>query len=349
MKTQQADAMIIVLAWPDVFVSATGEMFDPFFKSLGIQKSGKYKAGHSALVLVKNENGACEFFDFGRYITPSGKGRVRGAKTDPEVTIQITAQMKDNQILNLEELLIWLEANEEITHGHGRMIASVCHEINYTAAKSFIEKEQEKGSCHYSPFHPKATNCSRFVADACREGTVSKWIKVKNSVRLTVTPSPLGNVYNSRTSPTMYHVKQGQISEYPSRLSKVLKDVLLGFLDTPPEAGPDPLVGTLEEPNRPTSLDASAMWLGGIGAGVWFQQKQDPTIPDHLMKIQRIAPDGSVDFERIYALPKRFNKNLTFQFVYDCNAHYCTVLQVETRYRLDVVPTSDLAFQLSGR
>jgi len=108
MKNAQIDAMIIVLAWPDVFVSSTGELYDPIFKSLGIQKSGKYKAGHAALVLINRKDKSLEFFDFGRYITPDGKGRVRGAKTDPEVAIPLLAEIKNNQIQNLDEILIWL-------------------------------------------------------------------------------------------------------------------------------------------------------------------------------------------------------------------------------------------------
>ncbi len=337
MNNSQADAKIIVLAWPDVFVSGVDGFYEPLFKSLGIQHSGKYKAGHAALVLINNETGHCEFFDFGRYITPDGKGRVRGAKTDPEVAVPIKAKIQDNRVTNLEEILLWLDANEKITHGEGRMIASVCQEVSYKAAKSFVEKEQNKGSWRYSPFHLIATNCSRFVADVCRAGSLNKWIKVKNAVRITFTPSPLGNVYNSRSSPKMYRVQNGKISTYPARLSNVLRDVLLGFLDKPSTNGDFCLIGTVEEPDRPSSLEPTAVWLGGKGAGVWFQQNPNTVLPDNLMAIQRISAEGTLDFERNYSLPEGFNKKETFQFVYDCNAHYCTVNQGENQYRLDVV------------
>lgn len=333
-----ADAIIIVLAWPDVFVMGIGGFYEPILEKLGINNDGKYKAGHAALVLINKKTGLCEFFDFGRYITPEGKGRVRGANTDPEVFMPTKAIISNNQIQNLEEILIWLDANESVTHGKGRMIASVCSEINYTTTKTFIEKEQSKGSWRYSPFHPIATNCSRFVADACSAGAVTSWIKLKNTIRLTLTPSPLGNVYNSRADQGMLHVYKGKITKYPARLSTVLKDVILGFTDKPPATNcANPLSGTVEEPSRPDVLNESATWLGGKGAGVWFQHKPDPSLNDDLMIIQRIGPTGIIDFERIYQQPSSFNINKTFHFIYDCNANYCTVIQGKRRFRLDVI------------
>lgn len=346
----QADAMIIVLAWPDVFVLGVGGFYDPIFKGLGINNDGKYKAGHAALVLVNRKTGSCEFFDFGRYITPDGKGRVRGANTDPEVAIPIKATIQANRILNLKEILIWLEANKAMTHGKGRMIASVCYEINYNAAKTFIVKEQAKGSWRYSAFHPIATNCSRFVADACSAGGVTSWVKVKNTIRLTLTPSPLGNVYNSGSYQGMLHVQNGHISEYPTCLRTVLKDVILGFTDKPPaKLNSNSLTGTVKEPTRPSFLNDSATWLGGKGAGVWFQHKPDPSLQNDLISIQRIGPTGIVDFERIYKQPSGFNKNKTFRFIYDCNARYCTVLQGGRRHRLDVINENQGSITAGGR
>ena len=44
-----------------------------------------YRVGHSAIILINNELESINYFDFGRYHTPNGFGRVRDEVTDPDL------------------------------------------------------------------------------------------------------------------------------------------------------------------------------------------------------------------------------------------------------------------------
>ena len=90
---------IITLAWPEGMVTASDSWYDRFFS-----KNGKYRVGHSALILVNSETKKLHYMDFGRYHTPKGYGRVRD-ETDPDVGIPLLAEIKNNEILNIDTIL----------------------------------------------------------------------------------------------------------------------------------------------------------------------------------------------------------------------------------------------------
>ncbi|MDE0599678.1 MAG: hypothetical protein OSB51_10935, partial [Dokdonia donghaensis] len=94
---------IIVLAFPDTFVKMSDELMCKILPLVGLGTRTHIKAGHAALVLIENETGVAQYFDFGRYITPPGKGRVRGALTDVELVVPVKAQIKNHQLINLNE------------------------------------------------------------------------------------------------------------------------------------------------------------------------------------------------------------------------------------------------------
>ena len=60
---------IIPLAWPNLMVISAGSWYDFITRALGITKNGKYRAGHSAFLLVNSKTGKIFYFDFGRYHT----------------------------------------------------------------------------------------------------------------------------------------------------------------------------------------------------------------------------------------------------------------------------------------
>ena len=49
--------------------------------------NGKYRVGHSAMLLVNGTTNRVHYFDFGRYHTPKGYGRVRDIETDADVEV----------------------------------------------------------------------------------------------------------------------------------------------------------------------------------------------------------------------------------------------------------------------
>ena len=91
---------IITLNWPEGMVTVSNSWYDKFFS-----KNGKYRVGHSALILVNSKTKKLHYMDFGRYHTPDGYGRVRDAETDPDVGIPLLAEIKNNEILNIDTIL----------------------------------------------------------------------------------------------------------------------------------------------------------------------------------------------------------------------------------------------------
>jgi hypothetical protein len=207
---------IIVLAFPDTFVKMSDELMCKILPLVGLGTRTHIKAGHAALVLIENETGVAQYFDFGRYITPPGKGRVRGALTDVELVVPVKAQIKNHQLINLNELLLWLEAHPEKTHGEGRLVASLCDTVDYDKALLYIMDLQGQGSIPYKAFGKVGSNCARFVTETILASTnnnsIIKYLKRNKKF----TPSTVGNVERSASQDGVYEIYNGCIKPYTS-------------------------------------------------------------------------------------------------------------------------------------
>src|SRR6056300_340118 len=103
---------ILVLSYPDTFVKMSDELICRFLPWVGLGTKEYIKAGHAALVLINNKTGKARYYDFGRYITPSGYGRVRSSKTDAELEIPFKAIVKNTtSVSNIDEFLLWLDTH----------------------------------------------------------------------------------------------------------------------------------------------------------------------------------------------------------------------------------------------
>lgn len=69
---------IIVLAFPDTFVKMSDELMCKILPLVGLGTRTHIKAGHAALVLIENETGVAQYFDFGRYILLKARGECAG-------------------------------------------------------------------------------------------------------------------------------------------------------------------------------------------------------------------------------------------------------------------------------
>ncbi|MEE2954406.1 MAG: DUF6695 family protein [Bacteroidota bacterium] len=179
---------IITLAWPEGMIASAQSWYDPFFS-----KKGKYRAGHSAIVLIKETEKKCRFFDFGRYHTPQNTGRVRDVDTDPDLNIITPAIINNSQVTNIKEILREI-FNNNSTHGEGTMYAAVIKKINFQKTYDFIKKLQKKGAIHYGPFTYKGLNCSRFVAKAIRKSNPGIITRIRFKYPFCITPSPKRNI-----------------------------------------------------------------------------------------------------------------------------------------------------------
>jgi len=184
---------IIPLAWPEVMVESAGGWYDFVTNIFGITKNGKYRAGHSAILLVNGENGKVHFFDFGRYHTPKGCVRVRNEHPDHELKMQTIANFKGDSIINIQDILSEISSNKS-NHGEGKMYASILAGVDFEKGYDFAKKMQNKGMISYGPFIRPGTNCSRFVASVMQKANPSLIKNLRLKYPFCISPSPKRNV-----------------------------------------------------------------------------------------------------------------------------------------------------------
>jgi len=193
MTNDMHGGFAIALAWPETFCKQAGTWYDAPMRWLGLCQNHYYKVGHAATVLVDPENGACYYFDFGRYHAPFGRGRVRDQETDHDLKIFTKARIRSSiEIENIEEILTELFQNPSC-HGTGQLLAAYCR-INFRKTFAKAKKLQEKSPWKYGPFVWNGTNCSRFVRTVILAGAPEWNYRLKLGLPSTVSPTPLGNV-----------------------------------------------------------------------------------------------------------------------------------------------------------
>ena len=179
---------IIVLAWPEGMVAAAGAWYDKLLST-----NGKYRVGHSALILVNSTNNQLHYFDFGRYHSPFGFGRVRDLETDPDISLQSKAIISDNFIDNIEEIVLEI-SNLQATHGVGSIYASVLTNIDFNKAYEKAKEIQNRGLISYGPVIPSGTNCSRFVTSIMLASKPHWFTRLRLKYPFCLSPSPKRNV-----------------------------------------------------------------------------------------------------------------------------------------------------------
>ncbi|WP_242085635.1 DUF6695 family protein [Aestuariivivens sediminis] len=322
--------IILTLAYPETIVMVSKEWFSPFLKYFGIGKRNYVRAGHAALVLIDKETGLLEYHDFGRYITPEPTGRVRGKDTDSELDFPITAKIENGVIKNLDDILKFLATNPKLTHGDGKLIASVCSAVDYQKARIHITGMQNKHFIRYAAFLKDACNCARFVTDSLIASVTDLSLKQKLKKLKWFTPSTIGNVILADTENYIYEVSQsGIISEFRgSQKSENLRC----FLDKLKTYEPH-FVGTLE-PRMIENLHEKAQWLSGIAAGAWFELHHIGH--DVAYRFKRISPYGNIDVYDSYQVNNpSFNYNLDFEFIHYSNCKFFHVKQNGKIFRFD--------------
>ena len=213
------DDFIITLAWPEGMVAAPGSWYDKF-----VSTKGKYRVGHSAMVLINSATQKSYYFDFGRYHTPQGYGRVRDVETDPDLAV-IDPEIKKGEIVNIKDILFHLKCMKS-THTEGKMYASLIMEINFATAFATAKRLQEKGILPYGPFTQKGTNCSRFVATVIRSSNPSFIKRLRFKYPFSISPSPKRNIsisnhhYYVVEKNNFFEVKKSKLRSYFTSIEK---------------------------------------------------------------------------------------------------------------------------------
>ena len=311
---QYSNGIIIILAYPDTIVRpAYWEKLSKFWPIIGVGGAHAVQAGHAALLLIQKNKAEVNYYDFGRYITTYGNGRVRSKETDPELKISIAAKFKNNKLLNKEEILLYIERNPEKTHGEHRLIASSHEEIDFYKAQKFIQQLIDKKELPYGAFNKKSTNCAKFVTDVLIASSQNKKITKQLKRSNLLSPSPIGNVIKADTSATIHSIHNQQIENYLNR--SIVKEYKSCFFNK--FTGAPDVIGT-EQPNLKAFNLKSGTWLGGIGSGAWFHLEEKTNT--ERFKITRYTSKGTKDFEGLFSLlNKGFNPSEVYKFIHPSN------------------------------
>ncbi|MDC8003260.1 hypothetical protein POV27_04315 [Aureisphaera galaxeae] len=315
---------LLVLAYPDTFVTMSDEWICNVLPLVGLGTREYIKAGHAALMLIENKTGEACYFDFGRYVTPKGHGRVRGANTDAELHVPIKAKFCDIGMLkNNEELLLWLDANPHKTHGEGRLLASICYSIDFKKAQQYIDSLQGRGSIPYGAFNKDGSNCSRFVTETILASTSDEKVVRALKFNKKFTPSTVGNVEKAASLGTVYEVFEGNVKPFKG---SAFKENLTNYFDK-------------KRPNSHASISERnipehAQKLSGTGSNAWFELILDEELPKSHFRIRRYNDLFEVDYDGIY-VSEVFDAYQPFQFTYDSHCGFCHVIQGEEKIRLD--------------
>ena len=307
---------LILLAFPDTYVKTSDEWKCKLLPLVGLGTFKEIKAGHAAMVLIENKTGKANYYDFGRYVTPKGFGRVRSIETDAELEIPIKAQLIGNGPLdNLDKFLRWLEANPGKTHGSGRMIASVCEEINFEKAQSYILNLQNCGNVPYRAFGEKGSNCARFVTETILAATENKEISKELNRIKKFTPSPIGNAAIAASS-EIYEVLNGVIVTYNG---SILKENLTNYFHR------RKTTKAIERKQLPT-LPKNAQKVTGTGSNAWFTIKQEEGFKN-LYKIKRYNDLHQLDYVGLFEAETDFDIHSNYHFIHGSHCAQCMVLQ----------------------
>ncbi len=322
--------LIIILAYPETIVRLADEWYSSLLRFIGIGKKNYIRAGHAGLVLINKDTGILDYYDFGRYITAQSTGRVRGKDTDNELDFLLKAQIVDGKIKNLNEILKFFATNPKLIHGEGKLIASVCDAIDYNKAKDYINNMQQSHFIRYGAFIKEATNCSRFVTTTLIASVTNEKIKKKLLKSIRFTPSTTSNVILADTRNCIYEVSdKGEISEYQS---SIRKENLKCFFDKLKNYEPS-LIGN-QHPKAVKGVHDKAQWLGGVGAGAWFELHETETKTEY--NYRKIAPCGHINVHDVFVVnDTAFNYQEDFNFVHYSNCKFFHIEQNDRIYRFE--------------
>ncbi|MCF8255980.1 MAG: hypothetical protein K9J06_00380 [Flavobacteriales bacterium] len=264
---------LITIAWPRALAKQTDAWYNDVARVLGLNRRGYYRAGHAALILVNAADSSCHYFDFGRYHSPFGTGRVRSATTDHDLALRSKAHIQGRRILNFRELLDEVLKNPS-SHASGPMWAGYVR-ADFQSALAEAERLQAESPTIYGPFVKGGTNCTRFVRSVALKARIPLAHHLRMAVVPMLTPTTLNNV-----AALWHHVR------IPKRENVVLEECKVRrycppvLLDT-----------TLPAPPRPITVPEDAQWVAGETGGSWFHL----SVEGDGFRLNRFCSEGELE------------------------------------------------------
>lgn len=317
---KEASGAIVILAYPEEFVSMIPAWYRKPMEWIGMVNEGKTCVGHSAMALIDKSTGKIHYADFGRYITPFGYGRTRMEFTDPDVQFDYHVEFDDQgEIVDKLALFQHIYEHPEKTHGGDAMFISLNQEVNFQKCYDWIVSMNRKGSIIYDPFGKGRSNCSRFVFDSILNGAIDSQVKKRLKRKSPITPSPLANVFYGTKEESYEFSTRGH--EIVTNLS--LRKIVSYFFLKPPVENAH--VYKFEPHFK---MD----YLEGVGDQAYFYAE---SINDHYIEVAKLNYKGDHDYSQKYKLHPEFDPMNDYRFIHDCNAAWITIEQNKKRIRMD--------------
>jgi len=318
----KATGAIIILAYPEEFVSMIPAWYRKPMEWIGMVNDGKTCVGHAAMALIEKETGNIHYADFGRYITPFGYGRTRMEKTDPDVQFEYKPQFDSHgEIIDKIALFQHIYDHPEKTHGGDAMFVSLNQNVDFDACFSWISEMNNKGSIIYDPFGKGRSNCSRFVYDSILQGANSNDVKNKLKRKSPITPSPLANVFFGTDEESYEFSRKG----HEVVTNKSLRKIVSYFFTKPPKNLVD---------NQEFLPEPHMDFLDGIGDQAFFYANE---ITNEFLKATKLDLYGNHGYTRHFHINGNLDINQPFTFIHDCNAAWLTLIQDGSKIRLDKI------------
>lgn len=325
----------IPISWPDK--TAFGdEKWMAFLKKIKIVKNLHFKVGHAAILLIERSSGMVSYFDFGRYLCPRGYGRARSDSFDPRLTVRTKAVFDGQELVNLEEILEELQANEPATHGGGRMLFSIARDISYDEGMTYAREIVDQGPVLYGALAKNNNSCSRYVAQILAKAMRPKDKRIGRILYPEcLKASPTSNVVNASFDRKSYCYHAGRLEEWQLNRWQSLKFQVSLLKDNfrtsdTGQLKSDSSPGLVAEPARPLSVPESAQWLGGIGEGAWFDICH---IRNRTYEIFKFNLHGKIEYLVQTECLQQFDILQPYQFTYDLRHGFYRIMQNGEAYQ----------------
>ncbi len=295
---------IFAISWPETLIYKTTAWYDTVTTIMGFCKNGYYSVGHAALLLVEYTTGKVYYFDFGRYQSPVGYGRVRDMYSDPELEIKTSAVIIDNKIQNIEAILSEVY-NNNATHGDGRLMTSLTNNIDFDCAYSKAKEIQSRGAVPYGPFKYKGSNCSRFIASVYMPGIKNIFQKLRINISYLYCKTPTSNIIATSRVNQVFVIKSGKFY--------IENSIIIMFFSNKTTTKP-----TVSNNNH-SQIPKNALKLYGIGCSSYFEV--NATKNKSLFDIKSYNEQGGLEFAKTFQmLTLGFDINHPFTIAYISNA-----------------------------
>lgn len=297
------NGMAIAIAWPEFNGKQPGSWYDTPMRWIGHNKDFQYKVGHASLILVDAVSGDCSYFDCGRYHAPYQHGRIRDFTTDANLEIHTKANLTDNKITNIKELLNEVQ-NNKTTFGTGPLYASYCP-ANIDSSISKIKELQNEDAIPFGPFVINGINCCWFVRSAILAGKPALKYSFKLQFLFPFKPMPITNVNYLSDKIT---IPENTETDHHSNIYTK-----------------ENVKQTLPAPTRPENIPPDSQWLGGEVAGGWFWLQ--PVSQGYL--INRYSSEGITECTGKFRLSSIgfFNSKNPYSFSHLSHCSKVTILQ----------------------